>query len=217
MSGQTPSKSPARKVYRLALYGVTAAGKTCLLAALGMNRKPNPNGYDAVRLPCSVPPSTSEPPNGAENDPAAAARRGEKWLDDAMDELRNGRVPLANPLSAELMTYWFDISAPDRTWQVEVFDYSGELVDARKAVDPATLAAKLHGHLKRMDGLLVLVSAPHRDEPLQRSHQDLQLLKEAFTALKAEGSEDPVLSKPVALLINKWDRQADHLEGNVEA
>jgi hypothetical protein len=115
-----------------------------------------------------------------------------------MCELRNGRVPLANPISADLMTYWFDISAPDRTWHVELFDYSGELVDARKAVDPVTLAAKLHEHLKVMDGLFVLLAAPHPDKPLERNHQELQLLKEAFTALRAEASEGPVLTKPVA-------------------
>ena len=147
MPDQTPSKATnSRKVYRFALYGVSAAGKTCLLAALGMNRKPNPMGYDAVRLPHSLPEGDTESQNGAGNDPAAAARRGEKWLDDAMEELRKGRVPPPNPISKELMTYWFDISAPDRTWHVELFDYSGELVDARKAADPAALASKLHEH-----------------------------------------------------------------------
>lgn len=211
MSGQSPSTTPSRKVYRFALYGVSAAGKTCLLAALGMNRKPNPQGYEAVRLPYGGPTQNATHEASSSDDLAAAARRGEQWLDEAVDELQKGRVPPPNPISEELMTYWFDFSAPDRTWHVELFDYSGELVNARNAADPKTLAAKLKEHLKAMDGLLVLVAAPHRDDSLESSHQELRLLKEAFTALRAEDAGSPVLEKPVALLFNKWDRQSEKI------
>ena len=68
-----------------------------------------------------------------------------------------------------------------------------------------------------MDGLFVLTAAPRPKDSLERDHQDLQLLKEAFTALRADASEDPVLSKPVALLVNKWDRQRENLAGDAES
>jgi hypothetical protein len=146
-------------------------------------------------------------------DPAAAAYRGEAWLDQAMQELHRGRLPQFNLVTAEQMTFQFDVSSPDRTWHVELFDYSGELVNARQAADPDAFAAQLQQHLILMDGLLVLVAAPHIDSSLDRDHKDLQLLKEAFTALRAEVTNEPVFTKPVALLINKWDRQAGDLKG----
>ena len=39
------------KVYRLGLIGLSGAGKSCILAALGMLRLPNPKGYTATKVP----------------------------------------------------------------------------------------------------------------------------------------------------------------------
>ena len=49
-----------RKVYQFALYGGQASGKTCILIALGMPRRANPQGYSCTWIQDSTgPPTTS--------------------------------------------------------------------------------------------------------------------------------------------------------------
>ena len=45
-------KTPKAHHYRIALYGAKGHGKTCLLAALGSTRYPNPGYFFCFRKRC---------------------------------------------------------------------------------------------------------------------------------------------------------------------
>ena len=189
--------------YRFAFYGRSGSGKTCLLSALAMSHRPHPDGYTATRVPL-------EGPSANVSDIRRASReQGDHWIEAAVEALQRGELPRANQASDFVMTFEYEFTSPDRrTYRVELVDYSGELLNPRDLSDPDSLAAQLREHLKDMDGLLVLAEAPRAGETEHLSNE-LNLLRQAFVALRGERKSDSALDVPVALLVSKWDRQSD--------
>src|ERR1700722_4647877 len=80
-----------QRVYRFALYGLSEAGKTCLLAALNLARERNPAGYTCCRI--STLPDVRPPPGqpgdwDVKTDPVAAFYAGSDKLSQAEGALR---------------------------------------------------------------------------------------------------------------------------------
>jgi hypothetical protein len=191
-----------QKIYRFALYGFRASGKTCILASMGTARRANPKGYSCTWIE-NVPGHPLPPGDAAEwktDDPFHLAWR---WLSEARRRIERGEVPRQNPIR-ELMRFLFDFKAPDRgQFWVELTDYSGELITA----STSELASQLQRHMRSCDGILVLAEAPRLERSLTPLSEDFEKLKGAFSILLRERGSGPELDWPVALLFNKWDRR----------
>ncbi|MEO6811697.1 MAG: hypothetical protein ABI353_21520, partial [Isosphaeraceae bacterium] len=162
----TKPNRPPHRVYRLALYGVKASGKTCILAALAMPRHTHPG-----RLTCSWIEETPEHPLPAGNSADWTSKDpyhlGWRWLDQQRTRLAYGDIPPANP-TREPMRLLYDFTAPEQgTIRVELIDYSGELI-----LTSDQLASQLRSHMETCDGLLVLAETPHPGADLRPLTQD---------------------------------------------
>jgi hypothetical protein len=193
------------QVYRLALYGVVASGKTCILSALSLPRVANPKGFSCSwieHVPGHSLP-TGDPTTWTTDDPFHA---GWKWLNEQRSRLKIGEVPAPNPVRTGPMRFLFDFGSRDHGIRhVELIDYSGELI----TVSAGELAAKLHDHMRDCDGLLVLAEVPHPDRIDAPLADGLEKLKSAFLLLLNRRDTSPRQDWPIALLFNKWDRRAD--------
>jgi len=201
-----------KKVYRLALYGRRNSGKTCILAALAMERVAHPDGLACTWLDTRPKylSSYTESENQTEENVAEAFDLGKEWLEKAICKLQQGEVPAPNPNDKDAYRFLYEFTAKDhRTFLVELIDYSGELIDPD--LSDTDLAKRLRDHMLTMDGILILAEAPCRGAQVGELYNELQRLKRAFALLRGEKQDGPALAVPVALLINKWDRrtQAD--------
>ncbi len=205
------SKKP-KKVYRLAVYGLSASGKTCVLAALAMPRHSHPLGHTCTWRPIEVPVT-----KGKKNQPdehAVTLQRNKEWMEQATRNLSQGDVPPPNPTGEEHFMFDYDFTiATHQSFWIELVDYSGELINP--TLSSSEIAQNLR-HRAEMDGILVLAEAPYRDmlghhqgsqkTRDRQAHKDLYDLRQSFTLLRGEKQEGAALDVPVALLVNKWDR-----------
>jgi len=190
-------------VYRFALYGVRASGKTCILAAMGMARRANPKRYSCTwieEVP-DHPLPAGDPSEWKSDDPY---HRGCQWLREARSRIEEGDVPPQTPRRAGLMRLRFKFAAPDHGgFWVDLTDYSGELITSTSG----ELAAQLRRHMQSCDGILLLAEVPRPGQSHAPWSRDFEQLKEAFSILLSERDASPELDWPVALLLNKWDRR----------
>jgi len=200
----------SQKIYRFAVYGRAASGKTCILAALAMKCVAHPSKFTSTWIlePAGMPRPAGEPETWDVKDHASAFHLGKIWLEKAIERLGRGELPPPNPNRAEPLRYLYHFTTPShRTYPVELIDYSGELIDPSLSNDD--MARQLREHLSSMDGILVLAEAPHpEDDEPQPLYAELHKLEQAFAILKDENKKGPTLDMPLALLINKWDRRS---------
>lgn len=177
-----------KRIYQIALYGLSGSGKTCLLAALAMDRYPNPFGFTVTWL-------------------TSSAQTGKKWLQQAINALENNQVPPPNPNTDNRFTFEFMFAYRGQRYQVRMFDYSGELVSPH-ASDTAN-AENLRKALAGMDALLILAPAPHPNEDHKQLSKDLNGLQRTFASFSIQREQDIKLAKlPIALIFNMWDRRS---------
>jgi hypothetical protein len=196
-AGTSKAKDGKPHYYRLGIVGSKASGKTCLLAALSMARTPNPSGCTAVRL-------------ALEKDAATTFRDGDEWINLAVQALTRGEWPEPTPNEDRRRSLRFRFTdGKTRQKYVELFDYSGELLNPAAA--DAILAEKLRETLREVDGLLVLAEHPSSEQDARRLENDLNGLLRVFSLLNDERRRQPGKAErqvPIALLVNKWDRSA---------
>ncbi len=180
------------RYYRFGLCGLTSGGKTCLLAALAMPRIAHPEGLTATLLPLA-------------GDAAGHLVDGWRWVDQAREALRNGKVPPPNPNTGRsTLRYKFTDGRAHELF-VELVDYSGELLDSRQS--QSDLAGQLRRYLSEVDGFLFVAEHPKPGENAGELAGYLLHLNEAL-ALQRENArkQGNATSGPIALLLNKWDR-----------
>jgi|GEM_PF-3627642 len=201
-------------LYRFALYGRAASGKTCILAALAMQRQASALGFTctAVINPPGLKRPSGDPSTWDPKSTAAAYYLGRTWLDQAIKRLSDGDLPPPNPNRDDPLRYLFHFTEPEgRSFQVKLTDYSGELIDAEISGDE--MAVRLQAHLRDMDGILVLAEVPRDQEGdnLELA-AELHRLEQAFVTMRSRGLCSGDTDTPVALLLNKWDRlsEIDH-------
>jgi len=187
------------KVYRFGLYGHTGSGKTCLLAALAMDRQPHPEGFTCEWLPEGT---GDQGPKVLQEEEA----QGRKWLQMSIERLRQHEVPPPNPNTQNPLAFVYDFGAHGRSFRIELFDYSGELIDAD--VTTSETAARLRERLEEMDAWFVLAPAPFPNEDQKPLASQLHSLQRSFSLLRGGKQEGSQLAMPIALLMNKWDRRS---------
>ncbi len=204
-----------KKVYRMALYGLPASGKTCLLATLAMPRISHPSGYSCVWQPVYAENQMGKQDQYLLN----LHQRSYEWLEKAIHKISERELPEPNPVSDEYFSFEYSFTASThQTFCIEIIDYSGELINPVNC--NSTLAKNLRQKLITMDGVLVLAEAPYRDRLGHtqcaikncdgQAHTDLYQLQQTFSLLRDEKPEgSTLLDLPIALLVNKWDRYSD--------
>lgn len=193
--GTSKTKDGKSHYYRLGIVGSKASGKTCLLAALSMARTPNPSGCTADRL-------------AVEKNAAASFRDGDDWINSAVQALARGEWPEPTPNEDRRRSLRFRFTdGKTRQKFVELFDYSGELLNPAAA--DSVLAERLRETFREVDGLLVLAEHPSSEQDAKRLEHDLNGLLRVFSLLNDERRRQPGKAErqvPIALLVNKWDR-----------
>ncbi|KOR30814.1 hypothetical protein TI04_04010 [Achromatium sp. WMS2] len=179
-----PQDSPNNDVYdyRIALYGYSGSGKTCLLAALAMEHYVNPAGFHATWL-------------------TAPGQTGRLWLEHSIEELKNRQIPQPNPNAAEYLTLDFSFTCGGQHYRVQLIDYAGELISPK--LSDTENANRLHKELEGKDALLILAPTT----PIAKDNQDfgsnLHDLYRSFSQLVKKRD------LPIALVFNMWDRHGD--------
>ena len=199
------------KHYRFALYGATSAGKTTLLAALAMKRIPPCHAnYSCIRVPLGQSPAASSQ-DSRESDPHvsrhAILKASYKKLDEAISALQNGHLPEPTPADHPTMYFDYTFGTGQRTYHIELIDYSGESLDSTLSANER--ATRLRTELKDKDALLVLAPAPRDHQTVDKDDEDsarFQSLLESFGLLHQD-KDETVLRMPVALILTKWDRR----------
>lgn len=195
---ESAPKSDAR-YYRFGLCGLSTGGKTCILAALALPRVTHPNALTATLLPVTKRSSKH-------------LKDGWKWVDEARECLRSGRIPPPNPHGPRLTIRYKFTDGAQREIFVELVDYSGELLDSK--LSESELAEKLHGYFGEVRGFLFVAEHPEPGAGAGELGGYLQQLKESLARqrsdarITADGN-----SVPIALLINKWDRSGTLAKG----
>ncbi|MDM8569216.1 hypothetical protein QUF50_06865, partial [Thiotrichales bacterium HSG1] len=189
-----------KNTYRLALYGLSGSGKTCLLAALAMQRDPHPLSHSCIWHPPEIAKFSKET-----SQEHLLRKRSKEWLEEAIDKLANQDFPAPNPKDNEQFILEYDFTASThQTFRVELVDYSGELIDPLTNVD--TLAKNIRRRFAQVDGIIVFAEIP---PPNADNSKDLFKLQQAFSLLLREAKVNVALDTPVALLVTKWDRHSD--------
>ena len=78
----TEPNSDSQKVYRIGLYGRRSAGKTSMLAALGLPRAPHPKGYSCTHAATQTPTPEGASESWDRTDPNAILHLSAKKLRD---------------------------------------------------------------------------------------------------------------------------------------
>lgn len=195
----------AKKVYRVAVLGGTGAGKTCILASLGLHNRDNPVGQSCVRqdrlprLPQDRRPNgdlDSVPVERLRRDPVLAFYRADLWLRTAESRLAAGERPDANDVNLPPLLAVFAFSDPARgEVTVEVVDFPGELL--RPNTPNRDNYETLRAFVRELDGIVILAAEAGNFEELQR----------AFSELTDHTRSGTLRGLPVALVFNKWDRR----------
>ncbi|HQZ30177.1 MAG TPA: hypothetical protein PK648_18670, partial [Verrucomicrobiales bacterium] len=191
MATKTPEKSgwdvPPKNsnAFRIALFGRRSAGKTCFLTAINMPRIAHSEG-----LSCNLKPF--------EKKEHESFRKGWARIQESTQRIESGASPLATP-TGDLLAFHLRVGAPGcGISDVEMIDYSGELLDSAES---NTLADALMQHLRASDAVVVLAEYPSATSDVGNIPDELNRLGQAFNCLK-----DSCPKLPVAFVVNKWDR-----------
>jgi hypothetical protein len=181
------------KKYNFAFFGLTGSGKTCLLAALDMQRIEHPDSYTSSLLPVEIKRPTGEPDTWTKTEKQAdILHKSSDRLEEAKHLLEQGSVPNGTELSTDFIFNYKFSSPQTGEFHVQLIDYGGELVHPQNASQD--IAKELRDKLASMDGLLVLAPAPTGvSEKLNQLQKTIGLIH---------------FNRPIVLLITKWDRLA---------
>jgi len=201
-----PNSESSQKVYRIGLYGRPSAGKTCMLAAMGLPRTPHPKGYSCAHAAIQIPKPDGASKDWDTTDPKAILHLSATELEVAMDHIKRGERPLKTE-PGDFHQFHFSLGAEGRTCTVELSDYAGELVDPENQNDPNLLNTRLSQHMAEMDAILVLAEVPRSDKN-EKLPDELGTLEKAFTAIANRRAKTETTPRRaiLGLVINKWDR-----------
>ncbi len=189
------------KKYHFGFFGLSGSGKTCILAALDMQRIEHPASYTGTLLPIQVKRPTGDPENWtAEEQKADILYKSSDRLEQAKQQLEHGSVPESTELSIDFI-FEYKFSSPNiGEFYAQLIDYGGELVNPKNA--PQEIAKELRDKLQDMEGLFVLAPAPHLEETKKDVSERLNRLQKTMGLMQFH---KPI---PVVLLVTKWDRIA---------
>lgn len=196
------------KAYKFALIGISATGKTCLLARLW-----NYTGENSLTSNVNRPVSLQK-----QNDPdETSTEKAESNLDlleQAHEELEKNELPGPTDLNAAGAISFTMGSQHRGQIKVDTFDYSGEFVNEKAATDVQSsskwLASVLAGH----DGLLIVIGPPRKDKQEEPNATSDSTSSDDnprgfLNAILNNDEAREALEKyprPIGVVIAKWDR-----------
>jgi len=187
-------KNLDKKLYRFALLGMSRSGKTCILTAMGMVRRPTTDGSYCG----SIPASWKAPPE---------VKEGWKNLEKYEQSLKVGEPPEpTEPQHGDFPRYRY-VYTNSKTGDAyfEIIDYAGELIHLENITQEYSHELLKHLIDHDVDGIIVLVSVPKEGEKQSDIPNEIASIHKAFSFLKAERTA--AHRYPIALVLTKWDRR----------
>ncbi|MEN8219783.1 MAG: hypothetical protein ABFS56_26235 [Pseudomonadota bacterium] len=182
--------------YNFGFLGLSGSGKTCIIAALDMQRRAHPTGYTCALRPLDVAPPTGEKETWTDVEKEADnLHKSNQRLQEAKQQLEEGAVPLGTELTYDFIFDYEFSSVETGNFQARLIDYGGELASPEGYLPGKK---ELRDKLAGMDGLFIIAPAPHPTKKEKAKSEFFNLLQNTFTGIPFD--------KPIVLLINKWDR-----------
>ncbi|MDM8559255.1 hypothetical protein [Candidatus Parabeggiatoa sp. HSG14] len=186
------------KKYNFGFLGLSGSGKTCILAALDMQRRAHPAGYACALLPLDIAPPTGDKDAWTDAEKEAdELHKSSQRLREAKQQLEEGSVPMATELTYDIIFDYEFSSEETGPFQARLIDYGGELAGPEGYLPGKT---ELRDKLAGMDGLFIIAPAPHPTKKDKAKSEFFNLLQNTLTRIP--------FNQPIVLLINKWDRIA---------
>jgi GTPase SAR1 family protein len=186
--------SPAKRLYRFALFGLSGSGKTCYLTALGTDCRSTREAATCTALP---PLDTD----------SVAIKHGWLALSENITALKKRTLPKATPPSNDVPQYRFSYSdAQIGKLNFEILDYAGELLRLDSLVSGDELAKSIRAKMRDLDGFIVLAVTPPKGATDSEIPNELNALVQAFNQDKTASKNER--KTPIALVLTKWDRQS---------
>jgi hypothetical protein len=189
-------KNIDKKLYKFALFGLSGSGKTCILTAMGMDRRPAIEGATLI-----IQPADSSDPEDT--------KIGDRNLATYKDSLENGNLPEPTPNSLDDVPryrYAYTDTELGKAY-FEIHDYSGELLNPRLLANGSDMISRIRSKMRDLDGIIVLAVAPKKGETKSEIPSEINHIIQAFSALQATQTSER--KTPIALVLTKWDRQSD--------
>lgn len=212
------------KVYRIGVIGGKGSGKTCLLTALGMSRRPHPKGLTCTQLGKLDPEAEGLQHISAEKKQKLILefQGGYQRIKESADMMLEGKLPQKTPLEVLRMVYFLGGRAGQPEAKIELIDYAGEFIEEEGVYEEIPSSRKLFNILQEVDAFIILAETPEKnsgaenDPVFDKDHMEaLHQIKKVFLQLHMDRT------RPVAILLNKWDRHREleqtTLEQEIEA
>ncbi|MCC5805508.1 MAG: hypothetical protein JJU00_04180, partial [Opitutales bacterium] len=198
------------KVHRIGIIGGQGSGKTCFLTALGMSRRPHPDGLTCTQLRKLDPEAEGLKKISAERKARLIQefRDGYQRVKISIQLLLSGGVPEKSPLEVLRMIYFLGGCNGQPETNIELVDYAGEMIEEEDPIEDIPNSKKLFNILNEVDGFMILVETPQPNANREIAFdlpytQLLHRIKQVFLELNLKKIDRP---RPVAILLNKWDR-----------
>lgn len=206
MKSSISNTDSAKSVRKIVTFGRPSSGKTCLVAALAMDRLSHPRGYETtwVKDETTIPKLVGGVDQYDMEDRLTSLHFGRERLNEKINELERYDLPDGDKMDLPYR-YLFDFSTLDGCIRrVEMIDYSGELVD--DDITEGDFAKTLSGHMKEADGIIVLAEATNNSEQEERVRRDLRKLRMAFQRIVEDRPGGRCEPFPICMVYDKWDR-----------
>ncbi|MDR0706202.1 MAG: hypothetical protein LBF88_14610 [Planctomycetaceae bacterium] len=189
-------KNLDKKLYKFALFGLSGSGKTCILTAMGMERRPAIEGATLTFLP-------------AESSDFEDTKIGSANLTKYTNSLSNGKLPEPTPNALDVVPrYRYSYTdAEIGEAYFEIHDYSGELLNPQLLGNEDEMINRIRNKMRDLDGIIVLAVAPKKGETKSEIPSEINHIIQSFSALQATQTSER--KTPVVLVLTKWDRQSD--------
>ena len=156
------------KKYNFGFLGLSGSGKTCILAALDMQRRAHPAGYACALLPLDIPPPTGEKETWTDAEKEATElHKSNQRLREAKQQLEEGSVPPGSELTLDFIFDYEFSSVETGTFQARLIDYGGELASPEGYLPGKT---ELRDKLAGMDGLFIIAPATQTNKKDHKGH-----------------------------------------------
>ena len=201
------------KVYRIGIIGGPGSGKTCFMTALAMSRRPHPLGHSCTQLRKLDP--EAEGLNKISRERKARLERdfseGYQRIKNSKRWLFEGKVPEKSSLEILRMAFHFSDGLSKESRTIEFIDYAGEMLGEESGHDGTPVSQKLFNILNEVDAFIILAETPMPDENgeffFNLPHTEvLRQIKQIFLELDPSKIDR---ARPMAILMNKWDRFRD--------
>ncbi|MDR2116903.1 MAG: hypothetical protein LBP87_11045, partial [Planctomycetaceae bacterium] len=184
-----------KKLYKFALIGLSNSGKTCILTAMGMERRPTTESVTCAALPAIDTDSDD-------------IKQAYVNLQQHKVALEVGKLPQATPTSMDVVPKYRYTYSDSQIGEIyfEIHDYAGELLNPSLLANGNEMVNRIRNKMRNLDGIIVLAVTPDKNESKSEIPDEIHNIIQAFNSLHGTATNDR--KTPIAFVLTKWDRQS---------